>query len=348
MILRGTVVSGHREAAGFLAVPWVDRQLRDLFGLAPYPGTLNLELADPDALARWDRLRNSGSGQPLHPPEDSEFCSATGHRVVVNGQVQGVALLPGVEDYPPNVVEVVAAENLRDRCGLVDGSTCRVQVWENSGPRFTGVLFDLEGTLVDFQWQLVKAEDELRATVGELGFDTALFRDDNYAAILRRALELSPSPETNLEIHRRLGPVYDRYDQDALSRWSLREGARELLEDLRGCGIRTGLVSNIGRQAVTGALGKFGLEDSIETVVTRNDVTRMKPDGQGLHRAMAELGVNAAHTLMVGDSLSDLGAARAAGAAIAIVAGGESSPADVTAAKPDHQFQRLAQVADLV
>ncbi len=170
---------------------------------------------------------------------------------------------------------------------------------------------------------------------------------DNYAAILRHALELAPTPETRLEIGRRLGPIYDRYDEDALSRWSLREGARELLEDLRGCGVRTGLVSNIGRRAVTGALGKFGLEDSLETVVTRNDVAAMKPDGEGIRRAMDALGLAADRTLMVGDSLSDLGAARSAGVAIAIVAGGESAPADVAAARPDHHLRRLAEVADL-
>ena len=348
MILQGTVVSGRREAAGFLAVAWVERQLRDGFGLVPYPGTLNLQLSDPDAMARWGRLQRSTSGQRLQPPEGNDFCSATGYPVAVNGQVKGVVVVPEVEGYPPDVVEVVAAENLRQRFGLADGGTCRLLLREDSGAGFDGVLFDLEGTLVDFQWQLAEAESELRAAVSGLGFDAALFTDDNYAAIRRRAFELAESPEARLEIDQRLGPIYDRYDQDALSRWSLHKGARELLADLQGCGIRTGLVSNIGRGAVAGALRKFRLEDCVETVVTRNDVSQMKPDGKGIRQAMAALGVAAGQTLMVGDSLSDLGAARNAGVAIAIVAGGESSPAAVAAAKPDHQIERLAQVTDLV
>jgi HAD superfamily hydrolase (TIGR01509 family) len=348
MILRGAVQTGRREAAGFLSVPWVDQQIRNTFGLTPYPGTLNLRLADPDALARWNQLQRSGYGQLLRAPEGSGSCSATGYRVAVNGQVQGAVLLPGVEGYPPDVLEVVAVENLRHHFGLVDGDSCRLLVREDCGSRFNGVLFDLEGTLVDFQWQLAQAEDELRAAVGTLGFEPALFADDSYAGIRRRALELAPSSEERLEIDRRLGPIYDRYDQDALSRWSLREGARELLGDLKGCGLHTGLVSNIGHRAVTGALEKFGLEDLLKTIVTRNHVSQMKPDGDGIRRAMATLGLQAGATLMVGDSLSDLGAARDAGVSIAIVAGGESSPADVVAAGPDHQLQRLAQVADLV
>jgi phosphoglycolate phosphatase-like HAD superfamily hydrolase len=63
---------------------------------------------------------------------------------------------------------------------------------------------------------------------------------------------------------------------------------------------------------------------------------------------MADLGIAEGGTLMVGDSLSDLGAARSAGVAVAIVAGGESAADDVAAARPDHHLQRLAEVADLV
>jgi len=348
MILRGTVVSGRREAAGFLAVPWVTGQLQDTFGLAPYPGTLNVRLSAPAALARWGRLQRVDGGQRLKPPKGSGFCAATGYPVAVNGQVPGIALVPAVEGYPPDLVEVVAAENLRQRLGLADGEVCRLLLREGSEPRFDGVLFDLEGTLVDFQWQLAVAEDALRTAVSGLGFDASLFTNDNYAAIQRRALQLAPSPEAQAAIGRRLGPIYDHYDQDALSRWSLREGARELLEDLRGCGIRTGLVTNIGRRAVTGVLEKFGLGNALGAVFTRDDVTRMKPDGEGIQRALAALNVGAEQALMVGDSLSDLGAARDAGVAIAIVAGGESSPTQVTAAKPDYHLQHLAQVADLV
>ncbi len=349
MILRGTVVSGRQEAAGFLAVPWVERQLRDGFGLTPYPGTLNLRLDDPDAPRRWARWQGAGGGRRLQPPEGSGFCAATCYASEVDGEVPGVVVVPEVEGYPLDVVEVMAAENLRRRLDLRDGGTCRLLLRPDSAPRIDGVLFDLEGTLVDFQWRLAEAEAELRAAAGTLlGMASLRFERDNYAAILRHALELAPTPETRLEIRRRLGPIYDRFDEDALSRWALREGARELLADLRGCGIRTGLVSNIGRQAVTGALGKFGLEDSLEAVVTRNDVEAMKPDGEGIRRAMADLEIAEGGTLMVGDSLSDLGAARSAGVAVAIVAGGESAPADVAAARPDHHLRRLAEVADLV
>ena len=111
------------------------------------------------------------------------------------------------------------------------------------------------------------------------------------------------------------------------------------------------LVQNSGfalLAAVAGALKKFGLAGTVDVAVTRNEAARMKPDGDGIRRAMAALGAAAPRTLMVGDSMSDLGAARDAGVAVAILAGGESSPAEIAAGGPDHQFRSLAEVADLL
>jgi phosphoglycolate phosphatase-like HAD superfamily hydrolase len=347
-VLRGAVWSGRREAAGFLGVPWVVAALGEVLGKPPYPGTLNLVLEDADARSRWKEIRRSGTGRSLQPPDGSTFCDADTFPVRVNGEVAGAIVLPHVPDYPPHLVEVVAGANLRERLGLAEGDVCRLLLGQDFGPRFACVLFDLEGTLVDFQWQLEAAESELRAAVGGLGFDTTLFAADNYAAIRHRALELAGSAELRAEVDRRLGPIYDRYDLDALSRWSLRPGARQLLGDLQVCGVRVGVVSNIGRRAVRGALEKFALGDAFDVVVTRNEARRMKPEGDGLCQAMEHLNSIPEQTLMVGDSLSDLGAARNAGVAIAIVAGGESSADAIAAARPDHVLRELLEVEDLV
>lgn len=212
----------------------------------------------------------------------------------------------------------------------------------------TCVLFDFEGTLVDFQWQLQEGEAALRATLGEAGFEPSLFAADNYAAMRHRALRLAADDVARAEIDRRLGPVYDRFDLDALRRWSLREGAKEVLGALRGAGVRVGLVTNIGRQAIDRALERFQLSTALDTVVTRNEVTWMKPEAEGILRALESLKRPTVEAMMVGDSLSDLYAARNAGVRVAIILGGESSPDEIAAHGPDHTLARLADVAALV
>lgn len=213
--------------------------------------------------------------------------------------------------------------------------------------RYSCVLFDFEGTLVDFRWRLADAEAELRGILGELGFDAAPFAADNYAVLRTRALELSPSDEVRSRVDHRFGDIYDRYDLDALSRWSLKGGARGLLSALRASGRRLGLVTNVGRLTIDKALVRFGLERSLDVVVTRNEAARAKPSGDGLRRALSLLHADPREALLVGDSLSDLAAARDAGVHVAIVSGGESSAAEIDRQGPDYVLASLEEVAHL-
>lgn len=210
------------------------------------------------------------------------------------------------------------------------------------------VLFDFEGTLVDFQWRLAEAEAELRHALKDLGYALEPFASDNYAVLRTRALELAPSPAVGQAVERAFGPIYDRYDEDALSRWSLAAGVGELLEALRAAGLGVGLVTNIGRAAIEKALLRFGLARAFDVVVTRNQVARAKPSGDGLRRALALLGARPEEALFVGDSVSDLLAARDAGMRVAIVGGGESSRADIERLGPDCLLGRVAETIDLV
>ncbi|MBI5016307.1 MAG: HAD-IA family hydrolase [Deltaproteobacteria bacterium] len=350
--LRGTVQSGRREAAGFLALPWVADQLRGKAGLVPYPGTLNVRLTDSAALDAWRELRGAERGLRLASPNPA-FCDASCFPAVVNGRVRGLAVVPCVPGYPPDVVEVVAAEGLRECLGLADGDEVTLTLTDASSEdpdaeRFSCVLFDFEGTLVDFQWRLADAEAELRGELAKLGFDLEPFARDNYAVLRTRALELAPSDEVRELVDQRFGPIYDRYDADALSRWSLIAGARELLGALRASGRRLALVTNIGRRAIERALPAFGLDRAFDAVVTRNDAARAKPSGDGLLRALGQVGQSPRNTLMVGDSLSDLLAARDAGVFVAIVRGGESPAADVQRHGPDFLLASLDEVAHLL
>lgn len=346
-MLRGVVRSGRREAAGFTSIPWVAEKLAGVIGNDLHPGTLNLHLEDPRSRRAWAALREGGRGEVLSP-EEAGFCAATCFPVVIADEVAGAVVLPDVDAYPDELVEVIAAENLRERLALSDGDTCEIRFLERRGPRFGVVLFDLEGTLVDFQWRLEEAEADLREALGEMGFEPALFAGQDYAGIRRAALEAVEDEGPRTEVVRRLAPVYDRYDLDALSRWSLREGARRLFGDLRSQGVKLGLVTNIGRRAVGGALEKFGLAGEFEAVVTRDDVLWMKPDGEGILCALDGLGGDVADALMVGDSLSDLRAARHAGVPVVLVQGGESTIRSLGGEAPDVTARSLGEVRELV
>lgn len=212
------------------------------------------------------------------------------------------------------------------------------------GDTIRSVIFDFEGTLVDFQWRLAEAEAELRRAFAAQGYGTV----GNYAELWNAAADLAAPQGRLAELRSALGPVYDRWDADALKRWSPRSGAAELLQALADRGVGTAMVSNIGRTALADALGRFGLDCWLVPVVSRDDVTFMKPRPEGTLRVLAELQTAPEAALFVGDSRADVLAARAAGMRVAIIRGGECVESDFSALPPDYWVSRLAEIAGLV
>lgn len=114
----GRLQSGLGEGAGFVALDWVDRQFHERLGFRPYPGTLNLAMQGE----QWTRTREllrSAPGIPIDPPPG--FCAAKCFRVRIAGRIDGAIVLPEVDDYPADKLEIVAALGVRAELGLADG-----------------------------------------------------------------------------------------------------------------------------------------------------------------------------------------------------------------------------------
>jgi hypothetical protein len=117
------------------------------------------------------------------------------------------------------------------------------------------MLFDFEGTLVDFQWQLSAAVAETLEMLWNMGFAQDRVRSRRYSTLMTEAMqvaaEIGLSPD---QVQEQIGCVYDRYDEDALTRWALRPAVKDFLKAIKAKGIRTGLVSNVGGKTLAKAL----------------------------------------------------------------------------------------------
>lgn len=120
-----------------------------------------------------------------------------------------------------------------------------------------------------------------------------------------------------------------------------------LLRDLHGRRVRTGLVTNIGAKAST-ALAGLELAEYINAVVTGNDVELLKPSGEGIRTALRKLGGDKSAALFVGDSITDILAAREAGVPVAIVQGGESDPDSLAGASAIFQLWSIRDLCSRV
>lgn len=86
-----------------------------------------------------------------------------------------------------------------------------------------------------------------------------------------------------------------------------------LLEELHARGISCAIASTKYRYRIEGILDREGLRHLVGAVVGAEDVAEQKPDPGCLHLALERLGVAAAESLYVGDSLPDAEAARRGG-----------------------------------
>ena len=181
----------------------------------------------------------------------------------------------------------------------------------SSGDVIPGLLFDLDGTLVDSVYQHVLAWHEVLATAGielsvwrihrRIGMSGGLFvnaltretgraisleeakrlRDQHAAAFVRRSAEIRPLP-----------------------------GAHDLLSTLTDLGVPWAIATSGSPQTSGPTIAMLGVRPKV--VITREDVRHAKPDPDLFLAAADRLGVQIEQSIVVGDSVWDLLAAQRA------------------------------------
>lgn len=119
----GTVCTGQGSGKFFVGLPWVLQQLKEFVGFMPYLGTLNLRLTS-DGVAQRVHL-TSQNGVLITPRDD--YLSGYLYKARIF-DVECCIVLPCVSGYPEDLLEIVAAENLRDRFNVKDGDLIAVMV----------------------------------------------------------------------------------------------------------------------------------------------------------------------------------------------------------------------------
>lgn len=121
--LAGKVFTGQGEGREYVGRPWVKREIEEKLGFTPYAGTLNLKLT-AESVERRSVLENSAF---LRVCPSEGCCSGIIFKASIDNLECGV-VIPEVEGYPKDVLEVIAWVYLRDRLNLRDGDEVTVTV----------------------------------------------------------------------------------------------------------------------------------------------------------------------------------------------------------------------------
>jgi phosphoglycolate phosphatase-like HAD superfamily hydrolase len=185
-------------------------------------------------------------------------------------------------------------------------------------PRRAGVIFDVDGTLLDTNYLHVTAWWE---AFRERGHDVA-------CADIHRAIGLSSDDLITRVLGRpdpSVSAAHSRYIAPYLGRMRALAGAPDLLRDTARRGLNVVLATSAKDEELDLMLDALGARDALDTVVSSGDVDQAKPHPQIVQKALEESGTDPDRAVMIGDTVWDVLAAQRAGLpCVGLLSGGIS------------------------
>lgn len=87
---------------------------------------MNLEIVDQESLQLFKNLKTTAGIEIT--PEDSSFCSASCYPVLINDRLRGAIVLPLVEDYPENKMELISPKKIKEALQAKEGDMIEVEI----------------------------------------------------------------------------------------------------------------------------------------------------------------------------------------------------------------------------
>lgn len=208
---------------------------------------------------------------------------------------------------------------------------------------FDLVMFDLDGTLIETAPEICDAVNDTLKHFGLaqvqqdqvdrwIGHGTRELLVQALAQVRRLTVE---------EVRRcddlpLIAAEFDRhYQRRCGTRSHLYPHVREVLQTLRGQGVRLAVVTNKEARYTRTVLAAHDLEPMFDRVVSGDTLPTKKPDPAGIQSCLAQFQVQAARALFVGDSSIDVASARNAGVPVWALPYGYNMGQPIEACGPD-------------
>lgn len=183
---------------------------------------------------------------------------------------------------------------------------------------YKGIVFDLDGTLIDSPLSYAQIRSELEIPE---------------SAYILEYLEMLPENSRSEKLAR-----LERIEQDAAAKATPMAGVQQLLSDLRGRRIPLGIFTRNCRSAT--ALALPALQSKFDLIVTREDAPA-KPDPTGLQMFLQKWAIAKDELLFVGDFRFDVECGHKAGVKTAIFTNGDAGAETYGAHHVIHSYEQF-------
>ena len=214
------------------------------------------------------------------------------------------------------------------------------------------VMIDLDGTLLDTIPDLAVAANLMLTELKMPALPEALIRNfvgKGINNLIERTLTGSMDGKPDADLFQLALPIYERsYKAVNGKHTTIYPGVNEGLDLLRAQGFPLVCVTNKSERFTLPLLDVVSLSSYFVSVVAGDTLPQKKPDPAPLLHACRQLKIAPAEMLMIGDSLNDAQAARAAGCPIFCVTYGYNEGHDVHTLDVDAIVASLVEAARLI
>lgn len=212
------------------------------------------------------------------------------------------------------------------------------------------VLIDLDGTLIDSVPDLAYCVDEMmkQLDMPVRGEDAVRnWVGNGVQRLTERALINAVDGMPDQDLMDKAYPIFlELYKNNNSQRSRVYDGVVEGIQWLKENGYRVACVTNKAEAFTVPLLKAKGLHDLFEVIVSGDTCAEKKPHPMPLLHAATQLGVEPDNALMIGDSRSDVKAARAAGFHIFCMTYGYNHGEDIRDYDPDVVMDSFTELKD--
>lgn len=218
--------------------------------------------------------------------------------------------------------------------------------------KIRAVVIDLDGTLLDTAPDLAHAAELMMAELDLPQVALATIKTyigNGVSRLVKRALTGSMDADPDAALFARAYSIYQKHYGAHVSLYSRPfPGVVEGLQALRTMGVHVACITNKAEVFTLPLLRDTGLLDYFELVLSGDTLPKRKPDPLPLLHACKHFGIEPGELLLIGDSLNDTQAARAAGSPVFCVPYGYNRGRPVAELDQDAVVPSLLEAAKLI
>ena len=212
------------------------------------------------------------------------------------------------------------------------------------------IMIDVDGTLVDSVPDIAYCIDEMMQKLGLQKWGETKVRywvGNGVPKLVERALTGELEGRPIKEVFDIAYPIFlDLYEDNSAERSYLYDGVREGLDYLKSQRYQLGCVTNKSEQFTHPLLKALGVFNDFKIIISGDTLAKRKPDPMPLLYCAERFNLKPEECLMLGDSVSDVKAARAAGFDIICMSYGYNHGNDIADENPDLVIDSMSQLSD--